>query len=260
MPVRFLRGDCLTHLRRLPDASVDATVTDPPYGIDLAQQYRGRRHVIRNDRPARARWLWEQFLPEVARAARPDTAHLFFGTWKSIWMRELLDEHFTVKGCIVWYKNTWGLGWHLRPRWELIWYCHKGKPPVPELAPPDVWEHARDHRPAHPCQKPVDLLRRAIRLVAPRGGLILDPFAGIASTGVAAVGEGCSFLGFEISPKHHRLGRRRLAEAVKMARFARAARFAAPPSNPLQTPVEAESKARPSNLPRPAPRPVQPRH
>lgn len=223
--VRMIRGHCLHHLAQIPDASIDAIVTDPPYGIDLKlRSNRKRPATIRGDGLAHARRLWSEFLPHAARVARPDTAHLFFGTWKSIWIAELLARHFAVKGCIVWYKNTWGYGWYIRPRWELAWYCHKGAPPIPAKAPPDVWEFKRDHRLLHPCQKPVDLLRAAIRFVAPCGGHILDPFAGIGSTGVAAVQEGCSFTGIEIDPRHATLARRRLAQAQIARDGARSAR------------------------------------
>lgn len=146
-------------------------------------------------------------LPEAQRVARPDTAHLFFGTWKSLW-----------------YKNTWGMGYRLRPRWELAWYCHKGKPPFVSPAPPDVWECNRDHRLRHPCQKPVDLLRRAIRFACPPGGTVADYFAGIASTAVAAITEDRHFIGSELDRRHHKLGQARIKEA-KIARDSRAARF-----------------------------------
>lgn len=49
----------------------------------------------------------------------------------------------------------------------------------------------------HPCVKPLALMRYLCRLVTPRGGLVLDPFAGSGSTGCAAVLEGCRFLGYE---------------------------------------------------------------
>jgi hypothetical protein len=50
-------------------------------------------------------------------------------------------------------------------------------------------------RNGHPTVKPVDLMRWLCRLVTPPGGLILDPFCGSGSTGVAALAEGFRFLG-----------------------------------------------------------------
>jgi DNA modification methylase len=44
----------------------------------------------------------------------------------------------------------------------------------------------------HPCIKPISLMRYLIRLICPRGGTVLDPFAGTGTTGVAAIEEGMS--------------------------------------------------------------------
>jgi site-specific DNA-methyltransferase (adenine-specific) len=49
----------------------------------------------------------------------------------------------------------------------------------------------------HPCVKPLSLMRWVCRLVAPPGGVILDPFMGSGSTGCAAVLEGFRFIGVE---------------------------------------------------------------
>lgn len=50
---------------------------------------------------------------------------------------------------------------------------------------------------AHPCVKPITLMRYLIRMVTPPGGLVLDPFTGSGTTGCAARREGMRFLGIE---------------------------------------------------------------
>ena len=62
----------------------------------------------------------------------------------------------------------------------------------------------------HPTQKPVALLRRIIEATAPEGGLVLDPFSGSGTTGVAALRLGRRFLGMEQDPTWLALGRARL--------------------------------------------------
>lgn len=66
----------------------------------------------------------------------------------------------------------------------------------------------------HPTVKPVMLLRHLCRLITPPGGLILDPFAGSGSTGVAAVSEGFRFLGMELDGHYLGLATRRIRNAV----------------------------------------------
>jgi site-specific DNA-methyltransferase (adenine-specific) len=56
----------------------------------------------------------------------------------------------------------------------------------------------------HPTVKPIDLMRWLVRLVVPSGGVVLDPFAGSGSTGIAAVLEGRQFVGIEREPSTSR--------------------------------------------------------
>lgn len=62
----------------------------------------------------------------------------------------------------------------------------------------------------HETVKPAALMRWLIRLVTPPGGLVLDPFTGSGTTGVACAAEGMSFFGIEERKKHHRTAQRRL--------------------------------------------------
>jgi DNA modification methylase len=66
----------------------------------------------------------------------------------------------------------------------------------------------------HPTVKPVALMRWLVRLVTPPGGLVLDPFAGSGSTGVAAMREGFPFLGIEREVAYVEIARRRIADAM----------------------------------------------
>lgn len=62
----------------------------------------------------------------------------------------------------------------------------------------------------HPTVKPLDLMRWLVRLVTPPGGLVLDPFAGSGTTGVAAMAEGFRFLGIEREPEYVAIAEARL--------------------------------------------------
>jgi len=62
----------------------------------------------------------------------------------------------------------------------------------------------------HPTVKPIDLMRWIVRLVVPPGGVVLDPFAGSGSTGIAAVLEGRQFVGIEREAEYVQIARARL--------------------------------------------------
>jgi site-specific DNA-methyltransferase (adenine-specific) len=63
----------------------------------------------------------------------------------------------------------------------------------------------------HPTVKPVDLMAWLVRLVTPPGGVVLDPFLGSGSTGMAALDEGMCFVGFDLDPDYVALARNRIA-------------------------------------------------
>jgi site-specific DNA-methyltransferase (adenine-specific) len=69
----------------------------------------------------------------------------------------------------------------------------------------------------HPTQKPLALLERVLRASSSQGALVLDPFCGSGTTGVAARRLGRRFLGFDASPDFLLLAKARLQEAVRAA-------------------------------------------
>lgn len=73
-------------------------------------------------------------------------------------------------------------------------------------------KYVRNH---HPTVKPVALMRWLCRLVTPTGGLILDPFAGSGTTGIAAALEGFRFIGMESQPDYVPIARARITHAQR---------------------------------------------
>lgn len=92
------------------------------------------------------------------------------------------------------------------------------RPAVAQYARPRDTEHADwkarngNH---HPTVKPVDLMRYLVRLVTPPGGLVLDPFTGSGSTGLACAAEGLRFVGIEREPDYAAIAERRLSHAYR---------------------------------------------
>jgi DNA modification methylase len=68
---------------------------------------------------------------------------------------------------------------------------------------------------SHPTVKPVELMRWLVRLVTPRGGVVLDPFTGSGTTGVAALLEGAQFVGIEREPEYHAIASARIQHATE---------------------------------------------
>lgn len=66
----------------------------------------------------------------------------------------------------------------------------------------------------HPCQFPVALVERFVRSMCPKGGIVFDPFSGVASAGVASIINNRQFIGCEVNDKYIEVGKKRLNEAV----------------------------------------------
>lgn len=67
-----------------------------------------------------------------------------------------------------------------------------------------------DRQNSHPTVKPVKLMEYLCKLITPPGGIVLDPFAGSGSTGVAAKNLGFQFIGIELNPEYAEIARKRI--------------------------------------------------
>lgn len=82
-------------------------------------------------------------------------------------------------------------------------YCGKVKPKE---------KHAGvDGKNVHPTPKPIALMEYLVRLVTPEGGVVLDPFMGSGSTGIAALLAGFNFVGIELDGSYVEVARQRIA-------------------------------------------------
>jgi site-specific DNA-methyltransferase (adenine-specific) len=84
----------------------------------------------------------------------------------------------------------------------------------------DVWKRARvlgsyDEREDHPTQKPLAVMLLPVRASCQEGGVILDPFMGSGTTGVAAVQMGRDFIGIEKDPAYFEIACKRIEDAQR---------------------------------------------
>ena len=94
-----------------------------------------------------------------------------------------------------------------------------GQPHCECDAPEWVETAGSKSRNTHPTVKPVALMRYLCRLVTPPGGIVLDPFMGSGSTGIAALEEDFRFLGIEIDPGYFEIAKKRIEEAQLQMRL-----------------------------------------
>lgn len=198
-------GDCREIIPHLE--GVQSIVTDPPYGIDYKSGrptdklwHAGKTIASDNDNSVR---------DEVV-AWSSDRPALVFGTWKS-------ERPANTRQVLIWDKGgALGMGaldipW--KPDHEEIYVLGKGyigrRDSGSVIRFPPVQSMAKNGR-LHPTEKPVPLLTSLIRKVP---GVVLDPFMGSGSTGVACVRLTRPFVGIEIEPKYFDIACKRIEDA-----------------------------------------------
>lgn len=237
--VRLHLGDCLDVLRSLPDGCVDAVVTDPPYcsgGMvrgdrmqsTTAKYVRSGVQTKRADftgdtRDQRGFAFWATlWLSECVRMTKPGGACVVFTDWRQLpTTTDVMQAAGWVwRGIGVWDKTEGcrpQMG-RFRSQTEFAIYGTKGPQPA-EIAKqigchPGVcrrsFQAADKH---HITGKPTDVMLWATSLCPP-GGVVLDPFMGSGTTGVAAAQKGLSFIGCELDPGYFAPAERRIAEAL----------------------------------------------
>lgn len=216
-------GDCLKLMAEMPPASVDLIVTDPPYGIEYESNggprsadadIRQRTKVI-GDGAVDPQWFRACF-----RALKENTAAYFFSCFDSFtdFRSGIIDAGFTVKTTLIWNKGNCGMGdltGDYGNQTELCLYAVKGRRSLSGSRDRNILEFQRpcDAARIHPTQKPTDMLRYLIRKSSEKGQLVMDPFSGSGSTGVAALMEGRDFIGYEIREDYALASRQRIAAA-----------------------------------------------
>lgn len=227
---RVVLGDSLHMLRDMPDGCVDLVLTDPPYssgGFTRGDRTSnsGTKYVQSNtqrdladfagdNRDQRGFAFWcSLWLGECLRVAKPGAVVACFTDWRQLpTMTDAIQAGGWVwRGVSVWTKPAARpiLG---RPQSDaefIVWGTRGGRTMEGACGPRAHHGQGPGVDRLHQTEKPVDLLKPWCEL-APVGGIILDPFAGSGSTGVAALLTRRRFLGMELTAHYAEIARHRL--------------------------------------------------
>ena len=242
--VVLYQGDCLEILPTLEAGSVDAVVTDPPYSS--GGQFRSDRTASTNSKYAcstsqglyndfsgdsrsqRAWGYWSAlWLSACYAATKPSGYALTFTDWRQLPTASdaLESGGYVWRGIVAWNKGRGSRAAHpglFRHQCEYVVWGTRGVSSAEGHDGP--WDGCvaipvRQADKHHITGKPTDLL---VQLVspAPIGGLVLDPFMGSGTTGVACLRTGRKFIGIEIDEHYFNVARKRIeAEAAQLKMF-----------------------------------------
>lgn len=215
MPItKLIQGDCFNVMTNIPDRSMDMILTDPPYGttackwdtpFDLDTMWAQFKRVTKpngaivmtgsqpftsklvmsNPNMFKYCWVWDKVRPSGFQIAkhRPMMRHedvVVFsnGGGKTTYNRQMEKRDKPVKGKVVSSSDSSPLKYSDRlPRK----YTHKNPQSIL------VFNKGSDGQNIHPTQKPVALMEYLIKTYTNEGDLVLDPFAGSGTTGVACI-------------------------------------------------------------------------
>lgn len=235
--VRLICGDCREVMPTIPRA--DITVTSPPYNTLPKTAKASGMHAERNSGVN----LWIEKAANGYADQKPEQEY-------QEWLNDILLACANMTNGLIWvnHKVRYRDGEAIHPTRiihlpiyaEVIWNrggsmalnCKRFAPShegIWAFGSPHYWDdcnntlmsvwaipHAqRDGDNEHPCPYPESIVRPLIESSCPPDGIILDPFMGSGTTGVAAVKLGRRFIGIEIEPKYFDIACRRISEALK---------------------------------------------
>jgi DNA modification methylase len=226
-------GDALEIMDGL--GAVHSIITDPPYcsgSVSEASRTAAKGQGLRSENLTKLGWfvgdnMGTAGLASLLRSAAfralkimdPTGSMLFFCDWRMVptLAPTIESAGMRYQNMVVWDKGMMGLGMGFRAQHEIILHYTAGSPKYHNLGTSNVIRSSRvsasDRE--HQTQKPVDLLQQLVRVVAPIGSVILDPFMGSGSTGCAALLEKRSFIGIERDPAYFDIACRRIEDAQR---------------------------------------------
>jgi len=197
---QIIQGDCLEVMKDIPDKSIDLVLTDPPYGVNY--EYKSYEDTQEN-----LKKLVDAFMPEVLRIGKVvlitcgnGNQHLYpKPDWTLAWV--------ITAGA---GQNKWGF-----TCWQPI--LAYGKNPYRENrmgARPDIiMSNERSEKNGHACPKPIGVWTEILKKGSVNEtDIILDPFAGSGTTGVACKNLNRNYILIEKEPEYIDIINKRLKE------------------------------------------------
>lgn len=222
---RLLNGDCLSELSKIPNEVIDLLVTDPPYKT-TSRGNAGNSGGMLQKKINMSGQVFEynnidcaNYAPEFYRILK-DGSHCYVMT-NHINLINMLNT-FTQSGfhfikSLVWDKGNKIMGQYYMSQFEYILFFRKGKGVKINhcgtsdiLSVPNKKLKDSNGKNLHDTEKPVELMKILIDNSSKENDIVIDPFMGIGSTGVAAKELNRRFVGIEIDETYFNIAKRRI--------------------------------------------------
>jgi len=233
--IRLYLGDVIEVLSKLPKASIDLIFADPPYNLSNGgfTCYAGKRVSVNKGKWDKSKGVEEDFkfcynwIEACKRVLKPNGSLWISGTYHSIYSCgfALQKQGWHIINDICWFKPNASpnlscrmftashetLLWVRKSKYSKHTFHYKAMKngiwnedfiKKPEKQMRSIWaintpKNGEKKYGKHPTQKPEALLERIILASSNEGDIVLDPFCGSATTGVAALRHNRKFIGVD---------------------------------------------------------------
>ena len=221
--MKLLKGDCLELMKDIPSGSVDLVITSPPYNIGKMHSNRTQHGTYEgNNMNEEDYQSWQiKVLNECHRVLK-DTGSMFYN--HKIRIKDGLANHpilwIQKSDLLLKQEITWDMGKSANcdkirffPFSERIYWLVKNKKTklYNELNLSDVWRLVPKHnrkKTGHIAVMPEEIVENILNSIS--GEIVLDPFMGSGTTGVACVNLNRDFIGMELDEKYFEIAKERI--------------------------------------------------
>ena len=219
-------GDCLELMKDIPDKSIDLIVTDPPYrtisgghntpkwisSYGNSVLYKNDGKIFEHNNISHYDWLKESY------RVLKENSHIYIMTnlLNLFTLKEIAEDvGFKLHNLLVWEKNTCNANrWYMK-NCEYVLFMRKGKAKSINNASSKTVHKFNNivGNKKHPTEKPIELMQMYIDNSSEEKSIVLDPFMGSGSTGVACINTNRNFIGIELDEKYFEIAKERIENA-----------------------------------------------
>lgn len=230
--MKLIHGDCLEKMKNIQDKSIDLVLTDPPYMISRETNFsKGGGDKAKYGSLSMDFGEWDKgegidmkvFFREAYRVlAKGGTFIMFYDIFKMESIRNIAESVGFKQPRIGFWNKTNAVPLNARinylsnAREYFICFCKGKKGVFHSYYDKGTYDYpiVSGKERNHPTQKPVSLMRDLILTHSNEGDVILDPFMGSGTTGVACINTKRDFIGIELNEEYFRIAEKRINDAI----------------------------------------------
>ena len=225
--IKLINGNCLNTLKNIPNESIDLIVTDPPYPTTSRGNAGNSGGMLQKDINKKGKVFTynnincKEYAPEFYRLLK-DGSHCYVMT-NHINLIDMLntftDVGFHFIKSLIWNKGNKIMGQYYMSQYEYILFFRKGKgKKINNCGTSDILSISnkktkdKNGKNIHDTEKPVELMEVLVNNSSQENELVLDPFMGVGSTGIACIKNNRNFIGIEIDENYFDIAKNRIEE------------------------------------------------